>query len=69
MDTRTGQVTYLNPNDAEKAQRLWELWLAGVLDTMPQYAPVKDDRTTIRPNIRPKRKRKKKQVSYKQWCR
>jgi hypothetical protein len=68
MDTRSGQIVFLDDEEALTAKEKWIAWEAGLIKEMPRYAPVQNDKTPVKAKAR-KRKRTRVIRSYKEFCR
>jgi len=63
MDTRTGEIKFLSPQEAVQAEKEWEAWKAGLLEKKPRYVSIKKDYIG---RAKPKRKGER---SYREFCR
>lgn len=65
MDTETGKIVNLKDQDLVRAEFLWRMYEAGLLDKQPRFIPVQNDKVG---NAIRKRARRVKR-SYKDFCR
>ena len=66
MDTQRNQLVMLTEQHQQEARALWQAWQAGLLPTMPRYAPIEADSIPVKPRDR---KRKRARRSYRDFCR
>jgi hypothetical protein len=66
MDTRTGQIVDLDKERARQAEEAWRMFEVGLINDMPQYAPIKNDKIPVKPKWQ--RRKRKRGRSYRDFC-
>ena len=67
MDTRTGELLFLDEKQTNEAKELWQLWEAGVLEEIPQYAPVKEDKVQVKAKRQARHRKRTRTKATKSW--